>query len=1064
MRQDSNSKRSLPAKLTMPTPTDITDRERLFSSIDKGRQRPIIWISAPAGSGKTTLVASYLKNRKIPALWYQVDEGDRDVASIFYYLGVAAENKGYLSNSQPLPLFTAEYRSGLSVFATNFFRALYECLGEPGILVLDNFQELSVEESVQDVLQAAFEQIPENVNIIVISREEPQGIWSRLRASKKIALIDWQEICLTLQECRNIVGIQSKRARSTQLNVEDLHRYTRGWAAGVILLTEQMDCDFTRQLRLEDMTHQSIFDYFATEILRRSSPDVQEFLIKTAYLPTVSLNIAGELVGNLPCASILNDLTRRNFFTTKNADGAYEYHPLFRAFLQSRAEQCCGTEEIKARKLRSGQLLVESGDLDSGVALLLAAEAWGPASELLYNYARNVLRQGRSLTVENWMVSIPAAVVNGNPWLLYLRGACRLQANPVLARADFEAAFLKFEEHDDASPLYLCWSRIIESYLLEKNDYSPMIEWLTRYSALNRRSNHVSPGVSPGIETASILTYIVGLTHACCNHPDLPIYVERAERLIQAEIGSERKIAYMTALTPYYLWTGEIFQIGTFVKRLEEGVTKSNIRVQLNWLIWKTFYEANVGAADESLQAAMKGLELAASTGAHEGDFQLIGYAIIGQLGVGNVGVARSLLNRMAQLPLSGQVNEAMYSHFVFMVALHEGDLQRAATDAAKAVRLANSCSLDVGSISYSVGLAFANLALGNTDEVVRLLNYAKPKALAMRSKLYGSFSDFCFAAVHVARGDIGQALIALRDALSVAREYGFVTAAYCPRDTAARLYNLALEHDICSSYAKAMIVTTSLFPPSDQVAEKWPWPIHLYTLGSFLVLKSGERLVFSGKGQKKPLELLRTLVALGGRQVSVVKIAETLWPDSDADAARVAFRMTLMRLRRLIGEEAILIEQSHVTLNAEYCWLDVWALEKVCADATDCVSPVACTDYLLKLYRGSFLTDEDDLCVLVERARLRSKFLRAIVYFGQSLEASGENAMAIPIYQKGLEVDPLAEEFYRHLMSCYLRLNRRAEALAVYQRCCTTLKSVLHLDPSMETRILYQEILRKVA
>ena len=79
------------AKITCPRVSEIIIRKRLFDIIDRAREKPVIWIAAPAGSGKTTLVASYLDKRKIRSLWYQVDEGDANIAGFFYYMGLAAK-------------------------------------------------------------------------------------------------------------------------------------------------------------------------------------------------------------------------------------------------------------------------------------------------------------------------------------------------------------------------------------------------------------------------------------------------------------------------------------------------------------------------------------------------------------------------------------------------------------------------------------------------------------------------------------------------------------------------------------------------------------------------------------------------------------------------------------------------------------------------------------------------------------------------------------------------------------------------------------------------------------
>ena len=105
-RRLSAASAPLPPKLTAPRPASIFPRKRLFHLLDSIREdHPVIWISAPAGSGKTSLAASYLQERRLPVLWYQVDSGDGDIASFFYYMGIAAK-KAAPHYKKPLPVLT----------------------------------------------------------------------------------------------------------------------------------------------------------------------------------------------------------------------------------------------------------------------------------------------------------------------------------------------------------------------------------------------------------------------------------------------------------------------------------------------------------------------------------------------------------------------------------------------------------------------------------------------------------------------------------------------------------------------------------------------------------------------------------------------------------------------------------------------------------------------------------------------------------------------------------------------------------------------------------------------
>src|SRR6266581_3497428 len=118
------------AKLTRPKLYDALPRPRLFSLLDEAATRPIVWVSAAPGSGKTTLVASYLETRRRRHLWYQMDSGDADTGTFLHYLRVAAEQLAG-NRAAALPQFTSEPQQDLARFARSFFRDLFAALPLP---------------------------------------------------------------------------------------------------------------------------------------------------------------------------------------------------------------------------------------------------------------------------------------------------------------------------------------------------------------------------------------------------------------------------------------------------------------------------------------------------------------------------------------------------------------------------------------------------------------------------------------------------------------------------------------------------------------------------------------------------------------------------------------------------------------------------------------------------------------------------------------------------------------------------------------------------------------------
>ena len=109
------------AKLTQPRISGVAGRYRLHTQLKKELSNyPVVWVAGPAGAGKTTLVASYLNARQLPSIWYQVDSGDADLATFFYYMGLAGQTAAKRKR-QILSLLTPEYLSDLPGFAHRFF-------------------------------------------------------------------------------------------------------------------------------------------------------------------------------------------------------------------------------------------------------------------------------------------------------------------------------------------------------------------------------------------------------------------------------------------------------------------------------------------------------------------------------------------------------------------------------------------------------------------------------------------------------------------------------------------------------------------------------------------------------------------------------------------------------------------------------------------------------------------------------------------------------------------------------------------------------------------------------
>lgn len=280
------------------------------------------------------------------------------------------------------------------------------------------------------------------------------------------------------------------------------------------------------------------------------------------------------------------------------------------------------------------------------------------------------------------------------------------------------------------------------------------------------------------------------------------------------------------------------------------------------------------------------------------------------------------------------------------------------------------------------------------------------------------------------------------------------------------RLCKSSLEADVEVGVVHQLIKRFDIqHDETTRMLENWPWPVRIYTLGDFSIEINGEPLKFEGKAPKKPLELLKVLVALGGKNVSRVQLAEALWPDADGDDAYHSLAINLHRLRKLIGHETVIQSQGLFSIASDYCWSDLKSFEyHLSAASNELVQghlneSWTFTQKALQLYKSGFLSDtrsyHDSYTMLSVSERLRRKLLHHIDAVGTFLCKNDQYEQAIEVYLKGLDIDDLQERFYRGLIDSHNQLGQKSEALSVYKQCQTILSSVLGCSPSPETQAL---------
>jgi DNA-binding SARP family transcriptional activator len=1082
------------AKITRPTISGAVQRERLFSLLDAKAEKPVIWVSAPAGSGKTTLVSSWLDSRGLPCIWYYCDEGDADPATFFYYLGLAAK-KAAPRKRKPLPLLTPEYLAGIATFTRSFFEMLCDRLtsshpsspsrdGIEGVIVLDNYQDVPADSPFHEIMDKGFAVARDGIRIVVISRDEPPTAFARLKASDRMNLLRSSDIRFTLDESRDLA-----HGRNPKLDnecIRAMHEKTEGWAAGIILMLERGGFDGTRASSAADFDYERVFDYFAGELFTRTDKEVRDFLLKTAVLPVLSVPLVEKLTGVDTTKSILSTLNRHHFFTERLGDGGqeYQYHPLFRDFLLNRAKTAFSAEGRAAVRRDAASLLEQDGRTEDAARLYVEAGDREGLSRIVIHHARELLTQGRNRTVEEWLTAIPGGL-DDNPWLLYWTGMCSFPMDMPRARHYLEKSLESFKSMDDAAGIYLSWSGIVDTHAFGLDEWKRLDDCIALFEELRKEWPSFP---SKEIDLIASSRMLICLTLRKTDHPHLVHrWLQRVTALLQENPSFDIQMDTLFCMSLYYLWKGEYDRNAVLLERAEAEIrhrrpspfTVIRFKLMMGIHCWIT------AQYESALSTLSDGLEISAGSGVHVFNSLLWGFRAAAEMAPGNLALAeKSLENQMQSLLDTTKTLDIFFYHInAAWYALLRGNPSLSAehleTISARTVRMGTPYYRAL----WHMGMAQTAFLQDLRKDAKTHVRAAHRIGLTMKSQVMEWYSLLIEAWFFFQEGKEKEGLQALRHGLSPGKRHGYVHLEFYQPSVMRFLYAKALEEGMERDYVKGLIRKTGLTPPNPLAAparlpldteymgeliylEEWPYPVKIYTLGRFEILRDDEPLHFSGKEQKKPLELLKALIAFGGVNVPEERLTDALWPNVDGDLAHKSFETTLGRLRRLLGGEAFVRYRARqLTINPLYCWVDSLALEQLfetLGESSGERAALLC-EKAMGLHKGPFLPSDAGLSwALPCRETLKNRLLRVILKAGRRFEQAGGWERAAEYYVRGIETDGLAEEFYRRLMVCHLNLGNNAAAVKTYNRCRGLLRAELGIEPSAETTAVFSAIIQK--
>lgn len=921
------------AKTTQPSFAGILPRERLFARLDAARASRVIWLTGPPGAGKTSLIATYLEHRKPRSLWYQLDESDTDAASFFYYIDLAiAEHP--TGKSPPLPRLTPEYQSGLPAFIKRYAEAVFQRLGGEFLVVFDGYQDIPAQSQFHDLMRDGLEAVPPGGCVIIISRADPPPVMARLRVSQSMTVIGWDDLRLTHDESDAIVAGRGQGHGEQAL--AELYARTQGWAAGLILLLEHASGRDALATPADFDTPQLVFDYLAGEIFQKADEHTRALLLSIAYLPRMTADMARTLSGQEDAGARLAEMHRNNYFVMlmqARPQAIYQIHPLMHEFLHSRARETLPREQREVLQRRSAELLETEGQLVEAAALLRETEDWEALVGLIGWHGEEMANRAMGLTLRRWVEALPRSVLEKHPWATYWLAASVTPVSPREGRLMYEQAYELFsrQAQPDVRGLALAASGAMDAILYELDDFSLLDRWIGLLETLLREHPDIATGATEARLVSSLFTSMVMRQP---HHPDLAHWVERADRASRAQPDASLRMSVEPRVAMSILWAGHYPKTREIIDGMRPLAATAEVSAFARTMLKlvEAMYFMHTADLDACRAAVREGREIERAAGAHVHTGQLLAYAAGGALMVGDLEAAGAYLAEIAELPGDKpRFDQCLYYLFSTWHALASGDKLAAYRLQQRALRLA----IEVGAPFFEAfcRLVSAQVLVESGEErnamshFERLYEIARPIDNSLL-EFTGLMGFACTIPERAGRPRTGS--WAMRHALEIGKPRGYTAFMLWRPEPLARLCSQALEAGIEPRYVAEIIRARRLrLDAARHPLDDWPWPFRVHTLGRFRLEKGDREITFTGKGQRKPLELLKALVANGGRQVSDANLTEAVWPRIEGDSAHRSFTTNLHRLRKLLGEDRTLpLAEGKLSLDGGHVWVDTWAFE----------------------------------------------------------------------------------------------------------------------------------------
>lgn len=394
-------------------------RGRLVDALERNiAHYKITQISAPAGYGKTTLLAQWDASTRYRVAWLSVDATDNDLVRFLRYLLAAWEKKDPAIHESPFGLLLSDLSPDSQAVLSAFLNAASN-LSEPLVFVLDDYsliQDLSIHQALAFLL----EHLPPHLHFVLAGRSEPNLPMARYRARNELMEFRAENLQFSLEETA-IYLAHTMQLTLRPDEIVTLQNRSEGWVAGIQLAALALQHHPSQLVPSQIRgSHRFIVDYLVQDVLAGLPLDSSQFLLETSILDRLSGHLCDAVTTRNNGQALLEKLEHDNLFLMPLDDERqwFRYHPLFRDFLRAELARR-HPDQVSGLHRRAGEWYLGHDLPEQAFPHAVASNDVDFAIQILDRYTTVKLLCGEVKVVRQWLESLPGEWSPVHPLILF---------------------------------------------------------------------------------------------------------------------------------------------------------------------------------------------------------------------------------------------------------------------------------------------------------------------------------------------------------------------------------------------------------------------------------------------------------------------------------------------------------------------------------------------------------------------------------------------------------------------------------------------------------------------